>query len=86
MEKFFKELCSDLWQNSRGRTIGLIAGFVLSVAILCFGVFKTFFVIIISGMGYYIGSKMDKDGEWEQFLEKVQDDLLRLLPDRFRHW
>ena len=39
-----------------GRTIGVILGFIISLAILIFGLFATLFVIVCMGIGLYVGN------------------------------
>ena len=48
-----------------GRTIGVILGFIISLAILIFGLFTTLFVIICMGIGLYVGNLIDKDDEFQ---------------------
>ena len=47
-----------------GRTIGVILGFIISLAILIFGLFATLFVIVCMGIGLYVGNLIDKDDEF----------------------
>lgn len=63
-----------------GRTIGVILGFIISLAILIFGLFTTLFVIICMGIGLYVGNLIDKDDEFsDNILYKIQKNLTTLF-------
>ena len=67
-----------------GRTIGIVAGFIIAISILLIGFFSTLFIIICVGLGLFIGNKIDKgDSEfWDNLIYRLQ----RLLPPFSRRW
>ena len=69
----FHEIINDLWENSRWRVIGVIAGLVIGILFLFLGFFQTIFLLICVGLGFFIGNKLDKK-------EDLMDFLDRLLP------
>ncbi len=66
-----------------GRTIGVILGFIISLAILIFCLFGSLFVIVCMGIGLYVGNLIDKDDEFsDNILYKIQ----KILPPYSRLW
>lgn len=56
----------QLWQNHRGRTVGLITGLVVGAAILCIGFWRTLFVLGCGLVGLWIGIQLDRGKiSWE---------------------
>lgn len=46
-----------IWINkNKGKFIGGVLGFVISILIISIGLFKTFFIIICTTIGYILGS------------------------------
>ena len=66
----------QLWQNHRGRTVGLITGLVVGAAILCIGFWRTLFVLGCGLVGLWIGIQLDRG---EDILGTVGSKLDRLL-------
>lgn len=69
----FHEIINDLWENSRWRVIGVVAGLIVGLLFLFLGFFQTIFLLICVGLGFFIGNKLDKK-------EDLMDFLDRLLP------
>ena len=72
---FFAEHCA-------GKT-GLFIGMLIGIAILVFGFWKTFFVLLCGCIGCYVGTRMEREEDW---LPKVLSSLQNRLPDRFQNW
>ena len=74
LAKFF-----DLIKDKNTAAIGAGTGFMLAVLIVVFGFLKTFFILIMTFTGFYIGAKLLSDKD------KLKDLLDKLLPPgRFR--
>ena len=69
----FRKIFDDLWENSRWRMIGVIAGLVIGILFLYLGFLQTIFLLLCIGLGFFIGNKLDKK-------EDLMDFLDRLLP------
>ncbi len=61
MKEEFGQMLTQLWQNHRGKTSGLVIGMVIGTAVLCFGFWHTFFVIACGLIGLFIGLQLDND-------------------------
>lgn len=69
----FSEILQDLWENYRWRLVGTVAGLIIGLLFLFMGFFKTIFLLICIGAGFFIGTKVDHK-------EDLIDWLDRLLP------
>ncbi len=86
MEEFsYRQFVKMLLTKYRWRTIGILAGFVIGISILCFGFFRTVFVICLSLGGLYVGMKLDDDENLADLAGIVLDKIERFIPDIFRH-
>lgn len=59
----------DLWQQlleqvlrNRGKVIGTLLGLLFGWMVVAYGVFKTLFVALCLGLGYYFGRRSDEGG------------------------
>lgn len=68
-EKFLK-----FYDSHRGGVNGAIAGFGIAVTILILGIFRTLFIALCMGVGYYIGKKIYEDKDY------IKNLLDRVLP------
>jgi uncharacterized membrane protein len=67
----FYEIIHDLWKNSRWRVIGVVAGLLIGILFLLLGFFKTIFLMICVGLGFFIGNKLDKKEDLIDFLDRL---------------
>ena len=68
------EKISNFYSSHRGGINGALAGFVIAVTILIIGFFRTFFIGVCVGVGYYIGVKLFNDKDY------IKDLLDKVLP------
>ncbi|WP_302489025.1 DUF2273 domain-containing protein [uncultured Mitsuokella sp.] len=76
MKEKIKAWLFERWQQNRGACLGCSAGAILAIAILLFGFWRTFFVVLCGGVGLYLGRKSDRDPE---FFGRLADDFLDRL-------
>lgn len=76
MKEQIKAWLLECWQSHRGACLGCGFGAVLAIAILLFGFWRTFFVVLCGGVGLYLGRKSDRDPE---FFGRLADDFLDRL-------
>lgn len=67
------KIMQELWGEYRGRFIGIIIGLVIGLLFLFMGFFRTIFLLICIGAGFFIGNRVDNK-------EDLIDLLDRLLP------
>lgn len=85
MENFsWKKCIESLWENHRGKSLGVVLGLVISLSILLFGFFKTIFVLLCVGVGLFIGNKIDREDDLLETAENVLDYIQKFIPPIFR--
>lgn len=70
---------NEVWENHRGKTVGIIGASLLAIVYLISGFWDMLFVLLLLLIGFYIGSKADR-GE-------IGSDIQRLyswLTDRWK--
>ena len=72
-----KLLAEDLWQNHRGKAVGLVLGLAIGIAILLFGFWNTVFVLVCGLLGLLIGIQMDKGEALTKRLGDVFSERIR---------
>ncbi|MGP1471759.1 MAG: DUF2273 domain-containing protein [Schwartzia sp. (in: firmicutes)] len=71
MKDDMKQLIEWLWEKHRGSFLGALGGALLGVAVLLFGVFATLFVLFCTGVGVWLGRRVDSgESDW---LERFRD-------------
>ena len=74
-----KRFLEDLKTNHPAAWIGGSVGFLLGLFLILFGFWKTLFIIILTGAGFYIGKKfLSNKDDLKELLDKI------LPPGRFR--
>lgn len=68
---FFRDLIKGISSGGAG-TKGAIFAFVLAILLLVFGFFKTLFILILTGAGYYVGTRYFENIEdFKELLDKL---------------
>ncbi|MGI6469033.1 MAG: DUF2273 domain-containing protein [Syntrophomonadaceae bacterium] len=66
-------LINWLWQEHRGKTVGVILGLVASILFVTLGFWRTIFIIICLSIGYYIGKRVDEHHSFNNWLETFKN-------------
>lgn len=67
----WKKLLLDIITTHKGKAVGVLTGLVFGLITIIFGFLKAFFLSICIFIGYYIGNKIDKNGDMMSLIEKV---------------
>lgn len=70
----FKEIILRLIEytkSNKGKTFGILTGFLIAVFIIVLGFFKTIFIVLCSCLGYYIGKKIDNGDSLKDVFYKI---------------
>jgi uncharacterized membrane protein len=67
------EVFANLWQNHRGKIIGVIVGLIFAIFVIAVGFWWTIFIYICMAAGYFIGKRIDNKID----LKKSFDQLFR---------
>ncbi len=60
-----------LFEHHRGKILGLLAGFLISILLLTVGFLKTFFIVGCSFVGYIIGKKIDNHEDFRDIIDRI---------------
>lgn len=71
----WEQFLRDVWPRHSGKIIGSIAGFLLGVAIMAFGLFWAILISVLVALGYIVGKKVDEEDE--DFRETISRIILR---------
>jgi uncharacterized membrane protein len=70
-----KAFWQQLFENLKGRnpgTVGAVAGLVLALSLVIFGIWKTLFLIGMSLLGYFLGVRYFSNREaFRNLLDKI---------------
>lgn len=67
-----REKILNFYGSHRGGINGAAVGLVIAVTILLLGFFRTLFIAICVGIGYYIGKRVYEDKDYiKNFLDRV---------------
>lgn len=72
-----KVLFERIWENHRGKCVGLALGLTLGAAVLIFGFFKTVFVLLCGLIGLFVGKKIDDQEDLADIVERIVPPGLR---------
>lgn len=68
-----KEKLLEFYYSHRGGINGALTGFGLALFILIIGFFRTLFIAICVGIGYYIGKRISEE---KDYLRNLLDRIL----------
>ena len=71
MIKDFLNLLIEYIKENTGKTIGVILGFFVAIAIIIIGLLKTIFIALCVFLGYLIGDRIDKGETLKAIIEKL---------------
>ena len=78
MERFLSKLFEKL-RNTREGVIFAVVFFIIGPLLCIFGFFKTLFIILMTAVGFFVGSFVFSDtSRFKKFLDRI------LPPGRFR--
>ncbi|HRX20159.1 MAG TPA: DUF2273 domain-containing protein [Syntrophomonadaceae bacterium] len=63
-----------IWEEHRGKTIGVVIGLLAAILFLSFGFWKTIFIIVCIVLGYILGKRIDEDKNFDQWIRKIFRD------------
>lgn len=66
-----KEKMILIFENNSGKIIGSLIGLILAIFILILGLFKTLLIVMLTGLGFFIGYKIDRGESVIEFVKKL---------------
>ncbi|WP_366922481.1 DUF2273 domain-containing protein [Metallumcola ferriviriculae] len=65
------EIIAELWNNHRGKFLGIIIGLTFGLLTALVGFWQTLFISICIVIGYLIGKRMDENESFREILERI---------------
>lgn len=79
MKENIKLMVEKLWQDHPGKCACTLAGVLLGICILIFGFWNMLFVLLLGGIGLFVGVNVDREGNtWQNIKDCVPKDIHRL--------
>ncbi len=66
-----KDELKTLVTNNIGKVVGVGIGLVFGILYLIFGFWKTVFFMLIVGLGYFIGTRIDNNDGVRDLVDKI---------------
>jgi uncharacterized membrane protein len=57
--------------GNQGKLLGVIFGLLFGILAAIFGIWKTLFIAICVFIGYIVGKRIDEQGDYRNFLDKM---------------
>ncbi len=70
----WEEMMRFIWQEHRGKALGVILGLFFGIFTAVLGFWKTFFIAICIILGYFFGKRADEQGSLRRFLDRWFDE------------
>lgn len=61
----------ELLNRHRGKVVGIILGLFFGWLVIKYGIFKTFFIALCAGIGYFIGKRLDECVDFKDLLSNL---------------
>lgn len=74
--------CASALKRHKGKFVGLVVGIILGAAILLFGFWQTFFVLLCGFVGLFVGVRFDHDLQ----LRDVREFFKEMFPYGFQRF
>ncbi len=65
------ELITELWNNHRGKFLGVVIGLAFGLLTAVVGFWQTLFISVCIIIGYAIGKRMDENKNFRDILERI---------------
>lgn len=67
------KLFAAIWQDHRGKAIGILLGLLASILFVTVGFWKTIFIILCLAVGYWIGKRIDDHQTFESWMNTFKN-------------
>lgn len=66
-------LITLLWQEHRGKSVGVILGLTASILFVTMGFWRTIFIVICLAVGYWIGKRVDEHHSFDDWMNTFKN-------------
>lgn len=61
----------EFFSKHRGKITGIILGLVFGWLVIVYGFWKTLFIAVCVGLGYYLGKRADEKYDFKELLARI---------------
>ncbi|MGE5422463.1 MAG: DUF2273 domain-containing protein [Ignavibacteriales bacterium] len=61
-----------IWENHRGKAVGLILGLLGGILVINYGFWKSVFIVLLIALGYVIGKAIDDNEDFDNWINKFR--------------
>lgn len=61
----------EIVNRNRGKTVGVLVGFFVSIFFLWLGFWRTLFIVLCCSIGYMIGKKVDNREDFRDLIDRI---------------
>ncbi|HZK33847.1 MAG TPA: DUF2273 domain-containing protein [Bacillota bacterium] len=72
-----RQIVVSYFTKNKGKSVGVVCGLLFGIIVLIIGFFKSLFIGICIGLGFWIGNLHDKQESFLAFLDKILPSGLR---------
>lgn len=66
-----EDFIHDILVNHRGKAVGVILGLAFGLLTVFLGFWKALFIAICIAAGFFIGKRLDEDGEFKKKINRI---------------
>jgi uncharacterized membrane protein len=70
----WENLFRIIFEEHRGKAIGIVLGLVASILFISYGFWRTIFIIVCIALGFFIGKEVDEKKNFDQWLKNIFKD------------
>lgn len=70
----WENLFRIIFEQHRGKAIGIVLGLVASILFISYGFWRTIFIIVCIALGFFIGKEIDEKKNFDQWLKYMFKD------------
>ena len=70
----WENLFRIIFEQHRGKAIGIVLGLLASILFISYGFWRTIFIIVFIALGFFIGKEIDENKNFDQWLKQIFKD------------
>ena len=70
----WENLFRIIFEQHRGKAIGIVLGLLASILFISYGFWRTIFIIVCIALGFFIGKEIDENKNFDQWLKQIFKD------------
>ena len=67
----WENLFRIIFEQHRGKAIGILLGLLASILFISYGFWRTIFIVVCIALGFFIGKEIDENKNFDQWLKQI---------------